>query len=44
MAVRLPNPGPMSRACCCSCPDGSRHTLSQDLHRSGCNNEAELRR
>jgi ribonuclease HI len=24
-------------------PDGSRHTLSQDLHRSGCNNEAELR-
>lgn len=23
-------------------PDGTRHTLSQALHRSGCNNEAEL--
>ena len=24
-------------------PDGSQHQLSQNLHRSGCNNEAELR-
>ena len=23
-------------------PDGSEHRLSQNLHRSGCNNEAEL--
>lgn len=23
-------------------PDGSRHEISQNLHRNGCNNEAEL--
>ena len=23
-------------------PDGRQHTLSKNLHRSGCNNEAEL--
>lgn len=39
----LPNPGPMSLGVLLQLPDGSRHTLSQDLHRSGCNNEAELR-
>ena len=38
----LPNPGPMSLGVLLQLPDGSRHTLSQDLHRSGCNNEAEL--
>ena len=39
----LPNPGPMSLGVLLQLPDGSRHTLSQNLHRSGCNNEAELR-
>ena len=39
----LPNPGPMSLGVLLQLPDGSRHALSQDLHRSGCNNEAELR-
>ncbi len=39
----IPNPGPMSLGVLLQLPDGSRHTLSQDLHRSGCNNEAELR-
>jgi ribonuclease HI len=38
----LPNPGPMSLGAVLQMPDGSRHRLSQSLHRSGCNNEAEL--
>ena len=38
----LPNPGPMSLGALLRMPDGSEHRLSQNLHRSGCNNEAEL--
>ena len=38
----LPNPGPMSLGAVLTLADGSRHTLSQNLRRSGCNNEAEL--
>ena len=38
----LPNPGPMSLGVLLQMPDGTRHTLSRNLHRSGCNNEAEL--
>lgn len=38
----LPNPGPMSLGVLLQLPDGQRHTLSQNLHRNGCNNEAEL--
>lgn len=38
----LPNPGPMSLGVLLRLPDGSEHHLSQALHRSGCNNEAEL--
>ena len=38
----LPNPGPMSLGAVLQMPDGTLHTLSQALHRSGCNNEAEL--
>ncbi|MDR2299073.1 MAG: ribonuclease HI family protein [Comamonas sp.] len=39
----LPNPGPMSLGAVLRMPDGGEHHLSQNLHRSGCNNEAELR-
>ncbi|GGH51151.1 hypothetical protein GCM10010975_04590 [Comamonas phosphati] len=38
----LPNPGPMSLGAVLRLPDGARHTLSRNLRRSGCNNEAEL--
>ena len=38
----LPNPGPMSLGAVLHMPDGAQHTLSKNLHRSGCNNEAEL--
>ena len=38
----MPNPGPMSLGVVLQMPDGVQHTLSQNLHRSGCNNEAEL--
>ena len=38
----LPNPGPMSLGVVLQMPDGVQHTLSKNLHRSGCNNEAEL--
>lgn len=38
----LPNPGPMSLGAVLTLADGSRHTLSRNLMRSGCNNEAEL--
>ena len=38
----LPNPGPMSLGAVLRLPDGARHTLSLNLRRSGCNNEAEL--
>ena len=38
----LPNPGPMSLGAVLYMPDGSRHTLAQDLRKTGCNNEAEL--
>lgn len=38
----LPNPGPMSLGAVLRMPDGRRHTLSLNLRRSGCNNEAEL--
>ncbi len=39
----VPNPGRMGLGAVLSAPDGTRHTLSQDTHRTGCNNEAELR-
>jgi ribonuclease HI len=39
----LPNPGRMAIGAVLTAPDGQRHLLSQDLHASGCNNEAELR-
>ncbi len=38
-----PNPGRMGLGAVLVAPDGTRHTLSQDTHRTGCNNEAELR-
>ena len=38
----LPNPGAMSLGAVLTLPDGSRHELSHNLRRSGCNNEAEL--
>lgn len=38
----LPNPGAMSLGVVLLLPDGTRHTLSQNLQRRGCNNEAEL--
>ena len=38
-----PNPGRMGIGAVLTEPDGTRHTLSQALHASGCNNEAELR-
>ncbi len=39
----LPNPGRMGLGAVMVAPDGSRHTLSQAPHGTGCNNEAELR-
>jgi ribonuclease HI len=39
----LPNPGRMGLGAVFTEPDGTRHTLSQATHRTGCNNEAELR-
>jgi ribonuclease HI len=38
-----PNPGRMGIGAVLTEPDGTRHTLSEALHASGCNNEAELR-
>ena len=38
-----PNPGCMGIGAVLTEPGGTRHTLSQALHASGCNNEAELR-
>ena len=38
----LPNPGAMSLGAVLTLPNGSRHELSHNLRRSGCNNEAEL--
>jgi ribonuclease HI len=39
----LPNPGRIGLGAVFIEPDGTRHTLSQATHESGCNNEAELR-
>lgn len=39
----LPNPGTMTLGAVLQMPDGTRHTLSKNLQRRGCNNEAELR-
>lgn len=39
----LPNPGRIGLGAVFTDPDGTRHTLSQATHESGCNNEAELR-
>ena len=38
----MPNPGRMGIGAVIPAPDGSRHTLSQATHTTGCNNEAEL--
>ncbi|MET3182129.1 ribonuclease HI family protein [Variovorax sp. NFACC27] len=38
----MPNPGRMGIGAVITAPDGSRHTLSQATHTTGCNNEAEL--
>lgn len=38
----LPNPGAMTLGAVLVLSDGTRHTLSQNLQRRGCNNEAEL--
>ncbi|WP_295987448.1 ribonuclease HI family protein [uncultured Variovorax sp.] len=38
----MPNPGRMGIGAVIVAPDGSRHTLSQATHTTGCNNEAEL--
>jgi len=38
----MPNPGRMGIGAVITAPDGSRHTLSQATHATGCNNEAEL--
>ena len=37
-----PNPGRMAWGAVIVAPDGTRQTLSQASHRTGCNNEAEL--
>jgi ribonuclease HI len=37
-----PNPGRMGVGAVITAPDGTRHTLSQATHTTGCNNEAEL--
>uniref|UniRef100_UPI000D34C470 ribonuclease HI family protein n=1 Tax=unclassified Variovorax TaxID=663243 RepID=UPI000D34C470 len=39
----MPNPGRMGIGAVITAPDGTRHTLSQATHTTGCNNEAELR-
>ena len=39
----MPNPGRMGMGVVLCAPDGSRHTLAQATHTTGCNNEAELR-
>lgn len=39
----MPNPGRMGIGAVITQPDGTRHTLSQATHATGCNNEAELR-
>ncbi|RQO53763.1 ribonuclease H [Variovorax sp. KBW07] len=39
----MPNPGRMGIGAVITAPDGSRRTLSQATHTTGCNNEAELR-
>lgn len=38
----MPNPGRMGIGAVITSPDGTRHTLSQATHATGCNNEAEL--
>lgn len=38
----MPNPGRMGIGAVVTAPDGTRHTLSQATHTTGCNNEAEL--
>jgi ribonuclease HI len=38
----MPNPGRMGIGAVITAPDGTRHTLSQATHTTGCNNEAEL--
>lgn len=39
----MPNPGRMGIGAVITAPDGTRHTLSEATHATGCNNEAELR-
>ena len=39
----MPNPGRLGLGAVITAPDGTRHTLSQATHTTGCNNEAELR-
>lgn len=39
----MPNPGRMAIGAVIMAPDGSCHRLSEALHATGCNNEAELR-
>jgi len=39
----MPNPGRMGLGVVLCAPDGTRHTLAQATHTTGCNNEAELR-
>ncbi|ART49984.1 ribonuclease H [Acidovorax carolinensis] len=39
----MPNPGRMGMGVVLCAPDGTRHTLAQATHTTGCNNEAELR-
>ena len=39
----MPNPGRMGMGVVLCAPDGTRHTLAQSTHTTGCNNEAELR-
>lgn len=39
----VPNPGRIGLGAVFTAPDGTRHTLSQAAHETGCNNEAELR-
>lgn len=38
----IPNPGRMGLGAVLVAPDGTRHLLSQAMHTTGCNNEAEL--
>jgi ribonuclease HI len=39
----MPNPGRMGMGVVLCAPDGTRHSLAQATHTTGCNNEAELR-